>query len=120
MLGKKPLDFIMRQFHDAMKLLLEYERDQSFVPNADQVVLFEIMHSKLRLFGPTSYTCFTKCATAQRGFVEFSNDPTFVTPAEAGVQLCFFAVLGLEPSTQLDPRVKPEGSKVAGFRRSPE
>jgi hypothetical protein len=39
MLGKKPLDFIMRQFHDAMEQLLEYDRDNSFVPNADQLVL---------------------------------------------------------------------------------
>ena len=39
MLGKKPIDFIMRQFHDAMELLLEYDRDHGFVPNADQLVL---------------------------------------------------------------------------------
>ncbi len=32
MLGKKPIDFIMRQFHDAMELLLEYDRDRASFP----------------------------------------------------------------------------------------
>jgi hypothetical protein len=47
MLGKKPIDFIMRQFHDAMELLLEYDRDQSFIPDADQLVLLEKLERQL-------------------------------------------------------------------------
>ena len=47
MLGKKPIDFIMRQFHDAMELLREYDRDQGFVPDADQLVLLEKLERQL-------------------------------------------------------------------------
>ena len=47
MLGKKPIDFIMRQFHDVMELLLEYERDPGFVPDADQLVLLEKLERQI-------------------------------------------------------------------------
>jgi hypothetical protein len=47
MLGKKPIDFIMRQFHDAMELLRDYDRDQGFVPDADQLVLLEKLERQL-------------------------------------------------------------------------
>ena len=47
MLGKKPIDFIMRQFHDAMELLREYDRDQGFVPDADDLVLLEKLERQL-------------------------------------------------------------------------
>ena len=67
MLGKKPLDFIMRQFHDAMEQLLEYERDNSFVPSPDQLVLLEQLHSKLRLFGPTSHILLHKMRDRAKG-----------------------------------------------------
>jgi hypothetical protein len=67
MLGKKPLDFIMRQFHEAMELLLEYDRDQTFVPSPDQLVLLEQLHSKLRLFGPTSYILLHKMRDRAKG-----------------------------------------------------
>ncbi|MGH6874812.1 MAG: hypothetical protein ACREDW_07330 [Aestuariivirgaceae bacterium] len=47
MLGRKPLDFIMRQFYDAMELLRDYDREQSFAPNADQLVLLETLEKQL-------------------------------------------------------------------------
>jgi hypothetical protein len=55
MLGKKPLDYIMRQFYDAMELLVEYDRDQSFMPNADQLVLLEKLEKQLMDQLPASY-----------------------------------------------------------------
>ena len=47
MLGKKPIDFIMREFHDAMELLRDYDRDRGFIPNADQLVLLEKLERQL-------------------------------------------------------------------------
>ena len=47
MLGRKPLDFIMRQFCDAVELLREYDRERSFVPDADQLVLLEKLERQL-------------------------------------------------------------------------
>jgi hypothetical protein len=47
MLGKKPIDFIMRQFHDAMELLREYDREQGFIPDADHLVVLEKLERQL-------------------------------------------------------------------------
>ena len=69
MLTKKPLDFIMRQFHETMESLLEYDRDQSFVPSPDQLVLLEQLHSKLSLFGPASYILLHTMRDRAKGFL---------------------------------------------------
>jgi hypothetical protein len=60
MLGKKPIDFIMRQFHDAMDLLLQYDRDQGFVPDADQLVLLEKLERQLLDHLPAAYIAIHK------------------------------------------------------------
>ena len=60
MLGKKPIDFIMRQFHDAMELLLDYDRDQGFVPDADQLVLLEKLERQLLDCLPAAYIAIHK------------------------------------------------------------
>ena len=60
MLGKKPIDFIMRQFHDAMELLREYDRDQGFVPDADQLVLLEKLERQLLDHLPAAYITIHK------------------------------------------------------------
>jgi hypothetical protein len=60
MLGKKPIDYIMRTFHDAMDLLLEYDRDQGFVPNADQLVLLEKLERQLLDHLPAAYIAIHK------------------------------------------------------------
>jgi hypothetical protein len=60
MLGKKPIDFIMRQFHDAMELLLDYDRDQGFVPDTDQLVLLEKLERQLLDHLPRAYIAIHK------------------------------------------------------------
>jgi hypothetical protein len=60
MLGKKPIDFIMRAFHDAIELLLEYDRDQGFVPNADQLVLLEKLERQILDHLPAAYIAIHK------------------------------------------------------------
>jgi hypothetical protein len=66
MLGKKPIDFIMRQFHDAMELLLEYDRDQSFIPDADQLVLLEKLERQLLDHLPAAYIAIRKLRARAR------------------------------------------------------
>ncbi len=67
MIGKKPLDFIMRQFHDAMDELLAYERDDSFVPSKDQLVLFARLHAQLRQFAFTLHVLNRKMRDRAKG-----------------------------------------------------
>ena len=44
---KEPLDFKLRQMHDAMEMVFAYDHDPSFVPSIDQLVLFEMMHKQI-------------------------------------------------------------------------
>jgi hypothetical protein len=66
-IGKKPLDFILRQFHDAMDELLDYERDNSFVPSKDQLVLFARLHAQLRQFAFTLHVLNRKMRDRAKG-----------------------------------------------------
>jgi hypothetical protein len=66
-IGKKPLDFILRQFHDAMEELLDYERDNSFVPSKDQLVLFARLHAQLRQFAFTLHVLNRKMRDRAKG-----------------------------------------------------
>lgn len=43
---KLPLDYVLRQMHDVMELIFAYDHDPSFVPNADQLVLFELIEKQ--------------------------------------------------------------------------
>jgi hypothetical protein len=51
---KKPLDYALRQMHDAMEIVFDYDHDQSFVPDADQLVLFEMMHKQVNGYAAMS------------------------------------------------------------------
>ena len=51
---KKPLDHALRQMHDAMEMVFDYDHDPSFVPDADQLVLFELIHKQLVGFSAMS------------------------------------------------------------------
>jgi hypothetical protein len=66
-IGKKPLDFIMKQFHVAMDELLAYERDNSFVPSKDQLVLFARLHAQLRQFALTLHVLNRKMRDRAKG-----------------------------------------------------
>jgi hypothetical protein len=44
---KVPLDYVLRQMHDAMEMVFAYDHDPSFVPNIDELVLFELMEKQI-------------------------------------------------------------------------
>jgi hypothetical protein len=52
---KKPLDYALRQMHDAMEIVFDYDRDPCFVPSADQLVLFEMLHKQIAGYAAMSY-----------------------------------------------------------------
>jgi hypothetical protein len=67
MQSKKPLDFIMRQFHDAMEMLMEYEFDERFVASSDDLVLFEKLHTQLTRYLPISDIMVQRMRNRARG-----------------------------------------------------
>jgi hypothetical protein len=44
---KMPLDYALHQMHDAMEMVFAYDHDPSFVPSADQLVLFELLQKQV-------------------------------------------------------------------------
>lgn len=44
---KLPLDYAMRQMHEAMEMIFDYDHDPNFVPSADQLVLIEMLHKQI-------------------------------------------------------------------------
>jgi hypothetical protein len=52
---KKPLDYALRQMHDAMETVFDYDHDPCFVPNADQLVLFEMLHKQIAGYAAMSH-----------------------------------------------------------------
>ena len=44
---KMPLDYALRCMHDAMEMVFDYDHDPNFVPSADQLVLFEMLHKQI-------------------------------------------------------------------------
>jgi hypothetical protein len=44
---KMPLEYAMRQMHEAMEMIFAYDNDPNFVPSADQLVLFELLHKQI-------------------------------------------------------------------------
>ena len=71
---KLPLDYVLRQFHDAMELVFVYDHDPSFVPNADQLLLFEMLHKQITGYAAMSLIIiktmrqrFTEAASAEAG-----------------------------------------------------
>jgi hypothetical protein len=43
---KQPLDYILRQMHDAMEMVFAYDHDPNFVPSADELVLLEMIQKQ--------------------------------------------------------------------------
>jgi hypothetical protein len=43
---KQPLDYILRQMHDAMKMVFSYDHDPNFVPCADELVLLDMIQKQ--------------------------------------------------------------------------
>ena len=44
--SKQPLDYILRQMHDAMEMVFAYDHDPNFVPSADDLVLLEMIQKQ--------------------------------------------------------------------------
>jgi hypothetical protein len=44
---KMPLDYALLKLHDAMELVFDYDHDRNFVPSADQLVLFALLHEQI-------------------------------------------------------------------------
>jgi len=44
---KMPLDYALLKLHDAMEMVFDYDHDRNFVPSADQLVLFALLHKQI-------------------------------------------------------------------------
>jgi hypothetical protein len=52
---KVPLENVLRQMHEAMEMVFDYDHDPDFVPSADQLVLFEALHKQVVGFTAMSH-----------------------------------------------------------------
>jgi hypothetical protein len=43
---KQPLDYILRQMHDAMEMVFAYDHDPHFVPSAEEIVLLDMIQKQ--------------------------------------------------------------------------
>jgi hypothetical protein len=71
---KLPLDYVMRRMHDTMEMVFAYDHDPSFVPSADQLLLFEMMYKQVTGYAAmfiiiiqTMRKRFTEAASAEAG-----------------------------------------------------
>ena len=44
---KMPLDYALLKLHEAMEMVFDYDHDRNFVPSADQLVLFALLHKQI-------------------------------------------------------------------------
>jgi hypothetical protein len=44
---KMPLDYALLKLHDVMEMVFDYDHDRNFVPSADQLVLFALLHKQI-------------------------------------------------------------------------
>jgi len=52
---KQPLDYILRQMHDAMEMVFAYDHDPNFVPGADELVLLEMIETQFAGYSAMSH-----------------------------------------------------------------
>jgi hypothetical protein len=52
---KVPLENVLRQMHEAINMVFDYDHDPDFVPSADQLVLFEVLHKQVVGFTAMSH-----------------------------------------------------------------
>jgi hypothetical protein len=64
---KKPLDYALRQMHEAMEIVFDYDHDPCFVPSADQLVLFEMLHKQIAGFAAMSLIIIQTMRERARG-----------------------------------------------------
>jgi hypothetical protein len=51
----KTLEVALRQIHDAMEIINAYDHDKNFVPDRNQLLLFEFMHKQVAGFSAMAY-----------------------------------------------------------------
>jgi hypothetical protein len=44
---KELLENVLRQMHETFEMVFDYDHDSDFVPSADQLVLFEVLHKQV-------------------------------------------------------------------------
>ena len=52
---KQPLDYILRQMHDAMEMVFAYDHDPNFVPSADEIVLLDMIQKQFAGYAAMSH-----------------------------------------------------------------
>jgi hypothetical protein len=52
---KQPLDYILRQMHDAMEMVFAYDHDPNFVPSADDLVLLDMIQKQFAGYSAMSH-----------------------------------------------------------------
>jgi hypothetical protein len=53
--SKQPLDYILRQMHDAMEMVFAYDHDPNFVPSADELVLLDMIQKQFAGYSAMSH-----------------------------------------------------------------
>jgi hypothetical protein len=66
---KVPLDYVLRQMHDAMEMVFAYDHDPNFVPSADELVLFEMLHKQITGYAAMSLIIVETMRKRARGAV---------------------------------------------------
>jgi len=64
---KMPLDYALLKLHDAMEMVFDYDHDPNFVPSADQLVLFEMLHKQIAGFAAMSLIIIQTMRARARG-----------------------------------------------------
>jgi hypothetical protein len=72
---KVPLDYVLRQLHDAMEMVFAYDHDPNFVPNTDELVLFEMMHKQVTGYAAMSLIIVKTMRERARGVVAATPPP---------------------------------------------
>jgi hypothetical protein len=52
---KQPLDYILRQMHDAMEMVFAYDHDPNFVPSVDDLVLLDMIQKQFAGYSAMSH-----------------------------------------------------------------
>ena len=52
---KQPLDYILRQMHDAMEMVFAYDHDPNFVPSTDDLVLLDMIQKQFAGYSAMSH-----------------------------------------------------------------
>ena len=74
---KQPLDYILRQMHDAMEMVFAYDHDPNFVPNADELVLLDMIQKQFAGYSAMAHIIVAtlRQRALQAGEVQHASTP---------------------------------------------